>query len=294
MMIKRQQWVGEGWPAPDSSRSGAAKCIPLLLPLLTYVSHLWTYPNICQWNPIEPILCLSCGCLAENITNSLPSKSALHHAECWMTTGKKSPFCQLHLMSTKHKEEKNLVSFKMLPLYKCNKSLWRKITKLVDLFRGHYAYRKVKNVCVCYFLHSFLKAADCSCVCVNKVFTFIINHLLFLPSSAALFFPYSFNHLLVAVITQWDKPEKFQENQKEKILSSVSWKCNISGSFPPMTEHKLTLLKNIHLKFWGKGNWNVYPIYTKMIVILERIGWKTSKRDRRATKHFLCISKRSG
>lgn len=52
MMIKKQQWVGEGSPAPDSTR--AAKCVALLLPLLTYVSHLWTYPkvSICQWNPI--------------------------------------------------------------------------------------------------------------------------------------------------------------------------------------------------------------------------------------------------
>ena len=36
----------------------------------------------------------------------LPSKPASHHAECWMTTGKKSPCCELNLMSTKHKEEK--------------------------------------------------------------------------------------------------------------------------------------------------------------------------------------------
>lgn len=50
MVIKKQQWVDESWPAPDSTR--AAKCVALLLPLLTYVSHLWTYPSICQWNSI--------------------------------------------------------------------------------------------------------------------------------------------------------------------------------------------------------------------------------------------------
>lgn len=122
-------------------------------------------------------------------------------------------------MSTKHKEEKTQCHSKCCLLYKHNKSSWRKITKLDDLFKGLLCIQKCKK-CVCAIFCILFSKLLIVHVCVNKVFTFIINCLLFLPSSPALFFSYCFNHLSVAVITQWDLPEKFQENQNEKKFSS--------------------------------------------------------------------------
>lgn len=138
------------------------------------------------------------------------SKPELHHAEYWMTTEKKkkSPFCQLNLMSAKHLKKKK--KYCLL----CGV----KLPNWLILSERHSAYRNVRNVCVCFFCILFSKLLLIVRVCVNKAFTFIINHLLFLPSFPALFFSYCFNPLLVAIITQWDLPEKFQEKKKNTFL----------------------------------------------------------------------------
>lgn len=182
-----------------------------------------------------------CGKIGSSSAFSLKTTLAPH----WVLNDymKKFPFCELNLMTAKEKKKSHP---KYCLFASVTNSPWIKNTKLVDSFRAPLCIKKCKKkMCVrAFFFIPFSKLLIVF-VCVNKAFTFIINFPLFLSSLVALFFSYCFNPLSVAVITQWDLPEKFQENQHEKYIFSSHFHGSavFQGFFSPVTEHKFLLQK---------------------------------------------------
>lgn len=188
-----------------------------LLPLLTPPYGLCWDPSVgsCSIYLTNNLLMLY-GKIGSSPVYSLKITLATH----WVLNDcmKKLNFCELNLMTTKGKKKgiQNTASYMLIVISIAN-SPWIKIIKLVDSFRAPLSIKKCKKMCVCAFFCIPFSKLLIVLVCVNKAFTFVIIFLLFLSSLVALFFSYCFSPLLVAVITQWDFPEKSQENQNEKI-----------------------------------------------------------------------------